>query len=107
MSRRHIVIRKRLRFPKHPLPVALISYFGHNWTGHHTLDPIPRRYTCQTNTRNPKMAEAGPSNVSVLTQEKRIWLAKKRQKKAQVKEILFDEGDRRSVFPTLEINILM
>jgi ribosomal RNA-processing protein 17 len=43
------------------------------------------------------MSGAGPSNVAVLTHEKKIWLAKKRQKKEQVKEIIFDEDNRRLV----------
>jgi ribosomal RNA-processing protein 17 len=45
-----------------------------------------------------------PSNVAILTQENKIWSAKKRQKKAQVKEVVFDENARRHVLcPIIEI----
>jgi ribosomal RNA-processing protein 17 len=43
------------------------------------------------------MSTGRPSNVAVLTHENKIWSAKKRQKKEQVKEVVFDEDARRHV----------
>ncbi|KAG8833159.1 hypothetical protein FRC17_011230 [Serendipita sp. 399] len=41
------------------------------------------------------MPPKSPSNVTVLTHENQVWASKKRQKKEQVKEVLFDENARR------------
>jgi hypothetical protein len=35
------------------------------------------------------------SNVEYLTHENKVWSAKKKHKKGQVKEVLFDENARR------------
>ncbi|KAG8852278.1 hypothetical protein FRB91_006718 [Serendipita sp. 411] len=41
------------------------------------------------------MPPKAPSNVAVLTRENQVWASKKKQKKEQVKEILFDDTARR------------
>lgn len=41
------------------------------------------------------MATKSLSNVAVLTHENKIWSRKKKQKKEQVKEVLFDDTARR------------
>ncbi|KIM32995.1 hypothetical protein M408DRAFT_326668 [Serendipita vermifera MAFF 305830] len=41
------------------------------------------------------MSKKGISNISLLTHENKIWAAKKKQKKEQVKEVVFDEDSRR------------
>lgn len=41
------------------------------------------------------MSIAGPSNISILTHQNKVWSAKRKQKREQVKEIVFDETARR------------
>jgi ribosomal RNA-processing protein 17 len=44
------------------------------------------------------MSAGRPSNVTVLTHENKIWSAKRKQKREQVKEVVFDEDARRHGF---------
>lgn len=35
------------------------------------------------------------SNVAILTHQNKVWSAKRKQKRSQVKEVVFDENARR------------
>ena len=41
------------------------------------------------------MSIPGPSNVAILTHQNKVWSVKRKQKREQVKEIVFDEDARR------------
>ena len=44
--------------------------------------------------KEKKMSMSGPSNTAVLTHQNKVWSVKRKQKREQVKEIVFDENAR-------------
>jgi len=41
------------------------------------------------------MSIPGPSNVAILTHQNKVWSAKRKHKREQVKEVVFDENARK------------
>ena len=51
------------------------------------------------------MSIPGPSNAAILTHQNKVWSVKRKQKREQVKEIVFDENARRCGWPDRSVSL--